>query len=83
MPSTSALLDVLDCMSFVRSNLRGEARKRFNNDVRALLERRFGRRGFVLPLETKLFILEKQHEGQGTPGGRHPTKNPHHHTIFT
>ena len=33
MPSTSALLDVLDCMSFVRGSLRGEARKRFNNDV--------------------------------------------------
>ena len=61
MPSASALLDCLDSMSFVRSHLRGEARKRFNADVRGILERRFGRKAFVLPLETKLFVLEKIH----------------------
>jgi SAM-dependent methyltransferase len=60
MHSASALLDVLDCMSFIRAALkRGEARKRFNNDVRCLLERRFGRHQFSLPLETKMYVLEK------------------------
>ena len=37
----------------------GADRKAFNNDVRALVERRYGRGGFALPLETKLFVLEK------------------------
>lgn len=59
MANAAALLDVLDCMSFIRANLRGEARKRFNMDVRALLERRFGHRPFVLPLETKVYVLKK------------------------
>lgn len=37
----------------------GADRKAFNNDVRALVERRYGRGSFSLPLETKLFVLEK------------------------
>lgn len=57
MSKASALIDVLDCFSFIRASLRGEARKRFNSDVRALLERRFGRSSFELPLETKMYVL--------------------------
>ena len=72
--NAAALLDVLDCMSFVRSALRGEARKRFNNDVREMLVRRFGGRPFALPLESKVYILHKIHEG---PHGGH--KGGHHH----
>lgn len=77
MPSSSALLDVLDCMSFIRASLRGEARKRFNNDVRGLLERRCGRRAFILPLETKLYILEKINDG-GNENGKNGGKSHHH-----
>lgn len=39
--------------------LAGSERKAFNNDVRALVESRFGRQPFDLQLETKVFVLEK------------------------
>lgn len=86
MPSASALLDVLDCMSFIRGSLRGEARKRFNNDVRGLLERRYGRRAFILPLETKFYILEKIHEGENgnekhANGKAYHHVSSHHHSV--
>ena len=87
MPSPSSLLDVLDCMSFVRSNLRGAGRKMFNNDVRALLERRFDHHSFELPLETKMYVLEKVSEEERRNG--HGKKKYHEHhevnkrTIFT
>lgn len=87
IPSASSLLDVLDCMSFIRGTLRGEARKRFNNDVRGLLERRFSRRGFVLPLETKMYVLEKIHadreERDDAVGKDHAAGNQPHRTIFS
>ncbi|KAL4519704.1 hypothetical protein Ndes2526B_g01723 [Nannochloris sp. 'desiccata'] len=76
MRSPSSLLDVLDCMSFVRANLKGPNRKSFNNDVRALLERRFDHHSFDLPLETKIYVLEKVSEEERRNGKK---KNPHHH----
>lgn len=97
MHSASALLDVLDCMSFIRAALkRGEARKRFNNDVRSLLERRFGRHQFTLPLETKMYVLEKivhsdelgesltgtdTDKGCSEKGHQHPLRS--HKTLFS
>ena len=101
LQSAVTLLDILDCMSFVRTHLRGERgsvfqctavaasveppcwlhpgangrraslnsiarstlagseRKAFNNDVRALVESRYGRQPFDLQLETKVYVLEK------------------------
>ncbi|PSC67895.1 methyltransferase [Micractinium conductrix] len=67
MQSAVTLLDVLDCMSFVRSRLRGSERKAFNNDVRALVEARYGRQPFELQLETKVYCLEKDSEGDVDP----------------
>lgn len=80
MPSPAALMDVLDCMSFVRAALHGDARKRFNADVRALLERRCGRRAFLLPLETKMYAMEKIEEGQRvhTRGKKNGNGRYHH-----
>ena len=73
LPSASALLDILDCMSFVRSALHGAARTAFNADVRTLVEERFGRAPFDLRLETKLYLLEKEgaagEEGAADKGG--------------
>ena len=37
----------------------GSDRKAFNNDVRALVESRYGRQPFDLQLETKVYVLEK------------------------
>lgn len=37
----------------------GSERKAFNNDVRALVEARYGRQPFELQLETKVYCLEK------------------------
>lgn len=37
----------------------GSERKAFNNDVRALVESRYGRQPFDLQLETKVYVLEK------------------------
>jgi hypothetical protein len=87
MHSASSLIDVIDCMSFVRASLRGEARKRLNNDVRLLLERRFGRRAFALPLETKVYVLKKVHDsggGGGDPEGHGAHRPGHaHDTVFS
>ncbi|GAB4816672.1 hypothetical protein N2152v2_003718 [Parachlorella kessleri] len=82
MKNAVALLDILDCMSFVRAALRGEERRTFNNDVRALVERRYGRGGFQLPLETKLFILEKVHEGTPADPAHTPFKPHHMESLF-
>lgn len=41
------------------SLLAGSERKAFNNDVRALVESRYGRQPFDLQLETKVYVLEK------------------------
>jgi SAM-dependent methyltransferase len=76
MNSPSSLLDVLDCMSFVRANLRGPGRKMFNNDVRAVLERRFDHHSFDLPLETKMYVLEKVSEEERR-NGHHGKKKYH------
>jgi len=76
MRSPLSLLDVLDCLSFVRANLKGPNRKSFNNDVRALLERRFDHHGFELPLETKIYVLEKVSEEDRRKGKK---KYQHHH----
>jgi len=59
MPNAAALMDVLNCMSFVRNGVHGEDRMKLNEDVRGLLQRRFDRSQFTLPLETKIFILRK------------------------
>ena len=95
MASPSSMLDFLDSMSFVRSNLRGEARKRFHTDILAALERRFGSNGFQLATETKMFVLRKKahtHDEDSSPqdgndgsqrkkGGNHHRQ--HHKTIFS
>ena len=47
----------------LRPHAAGEQRKRFNADVRALVERAYGREAFDLPLETKLYVLEKRAAG--------------------
>lgn len=68
MRNASALLDILDCMSFVRSALKGTERKAFNQEARTLVERHYGREPFDLPMETKLYVLEKNdHVGPQTP----------------
>ena len=46
-------------MSFVRGAVRGDARKAFNADVRALCAAHHDKRAFELPLQTKLYVLEK------------------------
>ena len=80
MASVSALLDVLDCQSFVRASLHGEERKRLNADVRGVLERRFERKAFVLPLETKMYVMEKINEGEklATKGKKNGNSKYHH-----
>lgn len=77
--NTVALLDILDCMSFVRCAVRGDARKAFNADVRALCAAHHDKRAFELPLQTKLYVLEKvggearpsklHHDAKGLFGG--------------
>lgn len=60
MPNAGALVDLLNCMSFVRAGLRGEARRRFNNELKSMIERRYGKhRAFAFPLETKMYVLQK------------------------
>ncbi|KAL4423251.1 hypothetical protein ABPG77_000043 [Micractinium sp. CCAP 211/92] len=81
MHSAVALLDILDCMSFVRSRLRGCERKAFNGDVRALVEAAYGRDPFDLQLETKLYILEKDAEGEVDPN-RPVIKPVHQQSLF-
>lgn len=75
MKSALGLLDMLDCMSFVRAAHRGADRKAFNNEVRALVEAHFGRSQFELPLETKLFILRKVADPVAEP-------EDHAHSVF-
>lgn len=81
MHSAVTLLDILDCMSFVRTRLRGSERKAFNNDVRALVEARFGRQPFELSLETKVYVLEKDAEGDVDPN-RPVIKPVHQQSLF-
>jgi SAM-dependent methyltransferase len=75
MHSPTSLLDILDCLSFVRANLQGPNRKSFNKDVRTLLERRFDHHSFDLPLETKIYVLEKVSEEERRSGNK---KYQHH-----
>ncbi|KAI7840464.1 hypothetical protein COHA_005766 [Chlorella ohadii] len=81
MQSAVTLLDILDCMSFVRTHLRGSERKAFNNDVRALVESRYGRQPFDLQLETKVYVLEKDGEGEVDPN-RPVIKPLHQQSLF-
>lgn len=74
MRNAAALLDILDCMSFVRSALRGSQRKAFNADARAVVAARYGREPFDLPLETKMYVLEKNEHCAAPPMG----VRPHH-----
>lgn len=74
MRNASALLDILDCMSFVRSALRGSERKAFNADARMAVESRFGREPFDLPLETKLYVLEKNDLTHASPHAPKPLR---------
>jgi len=80
MESVSSLLDIIDSMSFVRSNLRGEGRKKFNNDLGAMIRHMYGGSRFDLPLETKVFILRKLNDCHKMP---HQDKRSHHKTLFS
>ena len=55
----ASLSDVLNCQPYVRGMLRGAARKAFNADVAALTELRFGEGPLLLPMQTRLYVLQK------------------------
>eukprot|EP01025_Chloroclados_australasicus_P013209 TRINITY_DN16268_c0_g1_i2.p2 TRINITY_DN16268_c0_g1~~TRINITY_DN16268_c0_g1_i2.p2 ORF type:complete len:337 (+),score=49.67 TRINITY_DN16268_c0_g1_i2:127-1137(+) len=60
MKNSNQLVDLLDSMSFIRVYLRGNERKAFNNQLRALVQKHYGRGEFTLPLETKLYVMQKK-----------------------
>ncbi|GAB4816182.1 hypothetical protein N2152v2_003228 [Parachlorella kessleri] len=55
----TTLGDILNSQSYIREALQGHARRAFNSEVRALVEQRFGEGPLLLPMLTRLFVLEK------------------------
>ena len=76
----SALLDLLDCMSFVRLHVRGAARKKLHQEIKSCVRYHTKADGpFDIPIENKCFVLRKQ---ERTMSGGHGTSKKHE-TMFS